>query len=191
MVEKHGHKHHGKTSRQILNADDVINATGLQKGNTFLDAGCGDGYISIEASKIVGSGGVVYALDVYPESIDKVKAEVQNQNLNNLNPILADITESIPVDESTVDLVLMANVLHGFVEEDEVDVVMKNISKVIKPGGIFSVVEFRKVESENGPPYNVRLSPSDVADILQRYGFDLIDSVEIGTYHYIVNGKKV
>ena len=191
MVEKHGHKHHGKTSRQILNADDVINATGLQKGNTFLDAGCGDGYISIEASKIVGSGGVVYALDVYPESIDKVKAEVQNQNLNNLNPILADITESIPVDENSVDLVLMANVLHGFVEEDEVDVVMKNISKVIKPGGIFSVVEFRKVESENGPPYNVRLSPSDVADILQRYGFDLIDSVEIGTYHYIVNGKKV
>jgi ubiquinone/menaquinone biosynthesis C-methylase UbiE len=190
MVEKHGHKHHGKTSRQILSADDVINATGLQKGNIFLDAGCGDGYISIEASKIVGSSGVVYALDVYPESIEKVKAEVKNQNLTNLNPILADITESIPLDENSVDLVLMANVLHGFVEEDEVDVVMKNISKVTKPGGIFSVVEFRKVESENGPPYNVRLHPSDVADILQRYGFDLIDSVEIGTYHYIVNGKK-
>jgi ubiquinone/menaquinone biosynthesis C-methylase UbiE len=191
MVEKHGHKHHGKTSRAILSADDVLNATGLQKGDTFLDAGCGDGYISIEASKIVGSGGKVYALDVYPESIEKVKAEVQNQNLSNLNPILADITESVPLDDNSVDLVLMANVLHGFVEEDEVDIVMKNISKVTKPGGIFSIVEFRKVQSENGPPYHVRISPSDVAEILQRYGFDLIDSVEIGTYHYIVNAKKV
>ena len=40
----------------------------------------------------------------------------------------------------------MANVLHGFVEEDEVDVVMNNIAQLTKPDGIFSVVEFRRLK---------------------------------------------
>jgi ubiquinone/menaquinone biosynthesis C-methylase UbiE len=191
MIEKNGHKHHGKSSRNILKAGDVIGELDLKIGDKFLDAGCGDGYISIEISKIVGSNGMVYALDVYPESIEKVKQEVNIKNLTNVDAVLADITQNIPLDENSIDKVLMANVLHGFVEEDEVDDVMKNILSVIKHGGIFSVVEFRKVESENGPPYNVRLSPSEVSDILQKYGFEIIHSVEIGNFHYIVNGKKV
>jgi ubiquinone/menaquinone biosynthesis C-methylase UbiE len=190
MTEKHGHKHHGKTSRNILKAGEVIGELNLKIGDKFLDAGCGDGYISLEVSEIVGSQGMVYALDVYSESIEKVKQEVKSKNLTNVDAVLADITKSIPLDENSVDKVLMANVLHGFVEEDEVEEVMKNILKVLKPGGIFSVVEFRKIKSENGPPYNVRLSPSEVSDILQKYGFEIIHSVEIGNFHYIVNCKK-
>ena len=55
MTEKHGHEHHGKTSRDILSAEEVLEATGLKKGDVFLDAGCGDGFISIEASNRVGN----------------------------------------------------------------------------------------------------------------------------------------
>ncbi len=82
----------------------------------------------------------------------------------------------------------MANVLHGFVDGDEVDQVMKNIVKVLKPGGIFAVVEFSKVESSRGPPFNVRISPEEVGNILKKYGFEVVDSHEIGEYHYMVKG---
>ena len=56
-----------KTSRNILKAGEVIGELDLKIGDKFLDAGCGDGYISIEVSEIVGSQGMVYALDIYPE----------------------------------------------------------------------------------------------------------------------------
>lgn len=190
MTEKHGHKHHGKTSKDILGADEVLNVVNLQSGDKFLDAGCGDGYISIAASKIVGSDGKIFALDVYPESINNLKQEIENRKLTNIEAILSDITQSIPLKEEAVDSVLMANVLHGFVEEDDVEPVIKNIFKVLKRGGIFSVVEFRKIQTERGPPFDVRLNPSDVSEILQKYGFDVVDSVEIGKYHYIVKGQK-
>jgi ubiquinone/menaquinone biosynthesis C-methylase UbiE len=190
MTEKHGHKHHGKTSRDILSAEEVLVATGLKKGDVFLDAGCGDGFISIEASHKVGNQGKIYALDVYPESIEIVKKEIKDKNLQNVDVILADITDTIPLNDDSIDIVLMANVLHGFVASGEVDEVMNNIIRVLKQDGIFAVVEFRKDESIRGPPFNVRISPEDVSRILNAYGFDVVDSYEIGTYHYIVKGMK-
>ncbi|MFY9639272.1 MAG: class I SAM-dependent methyltransferase [Methanobacterium sp.] len=190
MTEKHGHKHHGKSSREILNAMVVLEAITPEIGNIFLDAGCGDGYISIAASNLVGDQGKVYALDVYPESIETVKKEIKDRKLENVDAILADITNTIPLDSSSIDIVLMANVLHGFVAGEEVGDVMSNIVRLLKPGGIFAVVEFRKLESSKGPPFNVRISPEDVSIILKDYGFDVIDSHEIGEYHYIVRGVK-
>ena len=190
MTEKHGHMHHGKTSKNILSAGDVLKATQLKLGASFLDAGCGDGYISLEALNIVGNNGNVYALDVYPESIETVKKEIKTRNLGNMEAILADITEIIPLDTEIIDVVLMANVLHGFVAEREVEEVMNNISRVLKPGGVFAVVEFRKVEDNIGPPYDVKVSPEDVSNILLENGFDISDTQLVGKYHYIVNGVK-
>ena len=190
MTKKHGHMHQGKTTRNILSPGEVLKATGLKKGDIFLDAGCGDGYISLEASNLVGDDGRIYALDVYPESIETVKKEIKTRNLDNIEAILADITKTIPVDTSTIDIVLMANVLHGFVAEGEVEEVMNNINQVLKPGGVFAVVEFKKVEGNIGPPYDVKISPEDVSNILTEYGFDTSNTQLVGEYHYIVNGIK-
>jgi ubiquinone/menaquinone biosynthesis C-methylase UbiE len=190
MAEKHGHVHHGKSTQNILNAEEVLKSAGIKLGDAFLDAGCGDGYISIEASKMVGKQGKVYAVDVYPESIETVKTKIKDNDLNNMEAVLADITENIPINDDSVDHIMMANVLHGFVAENELKPVMDNINRIIKSGGIFSVVEFKKIENSSGPPFNVKISPEQVTEILTQYGFDTINTQEIGKYHYIVNGLK-
>jgi len=188
MTEKH--VHHGRSSKDILSAGEVLKATGLKMGDTFLDAGSGDGYISIEASNIVGDSGKIFALDVYPESIEILKKDIEKRDLNNIEPIVADIIDTIPLEENSIDNVLLANVLHGFIEGGEVSKVMANINKVLKPAGIFTIVEFRKLENKIGPPFNVRLSPEEVIDILKDYGFNIEDNYEIGKYHYIVRCIK-
>jgi len=190
MIEKHGHVHHSRSSKDILSAMEVLEAVGLEIGDIFLDAGCGDGYISIVASNLVGDQGKIYALDVYPESIENVKKEIEDKKLDNTHAILADISKNIPLDSDSIDIVLMANVLHGFVADGEVEKVMSNIVKVLKPGGVFAVVEFRKLEGSRGPPFNVRISPEEVSIILKDYGFEITDKHEIGEYHYIVKGVK-
>ena len=190
MTEKHGHVHQGKSTQNILNAHEVLQSAGIKLGDVFLDAGCGDGYISIEASKMVGKQGRAYAVDVYLESIEIVKTKISDNELSNMEAVLADITESIPITDDSVDHIMMANVLHGFVADNELKPVMDNIDRIIKSGGKFSVVEFRKIENSPGPPFNVKLSPEQVTEILSQYGFDTIDTQEIGKYHYIVNGVK-
>jgi ubiquinone/menaquinone biosynthesis C-methylase UbiE len=190
MDKKHSHVHSGKSTQNIINAEEVLKNAGIKSGDVFLDAGCGDGYISIEASKMVGKQGRVYAVDVYPESIETVKTKIRDNDFNNMEAVLADITENIPLNDDSVDHVMMANVLHGFVAENELKPVMDNINRIIKSRGIFSVVEFKKIENNPGPPFNVKISPEQVAEILTQYGFDTINTRESGKYHYIVNGLK-
>ena len=188
--KKHGHVHHSKSTKDILSADKVLSAAGLKSGDVFLDAGCGDGYISIAASPLVEGEGKVYAIDVYPESIEIVKKDVQKKGIKNLEAIIADLTSEIPLIDDSVDLCVMANVLHGFVENVELDKVLPEIKRVIKLGGIFSVVEFKKIEGLQGPPFEVRLNPQDVENVLIKYGFEVTETVEVGKYHYLVNAVK-
>lgn len=183
---KHGHVHHSKSTRDILNAETVLAAAGLKSGDYFLDAGCGDGFISIAASKIVGDDGKVCAIDVYPQSVEMVKEEIQKGGISNIEATVADITDKIPLKDESVDICIMANVLHGFVANDEVQEVMGEISRVIRPEGTFAVVEFIKSEGTRGPPYNVRISPDEVEDLLINYNLKTTETREVGKYHYLV-----
>lgn len=190
MSGEKGHVHYGKSTKGVLNPDNVLTAAGLKQGEVFLDAGSGDGFISFAASKVVGDEGKVYAVDVYPESVVSIKKEVQRREVKNLEAIIADLTVKIPLNDNSVDRCLMANVLHGFVENDEVDGVMKEIRRVIMPGGAFAVVEFKKDERLPGPPLDVRLAPPDVEDILAKYDFEPVSTAEVGLLHYLVKGIK-
>lgn len=191
--KKHGHVHHGKSTRDILSPERVLNTAGLKGGNVFLDAGCGDGFISLAASQVVGEDGKVYALDVYPESIAALKKEVQERDIKNIEAMVADLTVKIPLNDDSVDLCIMANVLHGFVENGEVEEVMNEISRVVKTDGVFTIVEFKKTKDRPGPPFDVKLAPQDVEDILKQYNFDPVLTSEVGKYHYLlkaINKKR-
>lgn len=185
------HFHHGRSSREILDPSRVLGTIGLKKGDVFLDAGSGDGYMSLAASSIVGDEGKVYAVDVWEESMNILKKEIENKAINNIEPIIADISANIPIADESVDILYMGNVLHGFVENDEVEPVMNEIQRIIKPGGAFAIVEFKKEEGIPGPPLSVKISPDDVKKIVENYGFSVKNVEEVGTYHYtLISVKK-
>ena len=184
------HFHHGKSSKDILNPEKVLNAIGLKEGDIFVDAGSGDGYMSLAASKIVGNKGEVYAIDIYEDSMKILAEEIENKKIENIMPVIADITKKIPLKDGTVDVCYMGNVLHGFVENDETEKVMSEIRRIIKPGGTFAVIEFKKVENTPGPPMKVRITPKEIRKIVETHhlNFDRVETV--GDYHYAVIAVK-
>ena len=190
MAESEKHFHHGRSSKEILDANRVLSAIRLKKGDVFLDAGSGDGYISLAASKIVGEEGKVYAVDVWEESINAFKEDIEKKEIKNIEAQVADITQKIPVEDESIDILYMGNVLHGFVENNEVESVMKEIQRVIKHEGSFAVVEFKKEESTHGPPLHVIITPEDVEEIVKNYGFVVKEVEEVGTYHYAAISTK-
>lgn len=186
MAESEKHFHHGRSSKEILDSNRVLSTVGLKKGDKFLDAGCGDGYMSIAASEIVSNEGKIIAVDVWEESINAFKEKIESENIKNIDAEVANITQKIPVDDESIDILYMGNVLHGFVENNEVETVMKEIHRVIKKGGSFAVVEFKKEESTHGPPLHVRITPEDIEKIVKNYGFSVNKVEEVGTYHYAI-----
>lgn len=192
------HVHHGRSTKGILDARGVLDAIGIRRGEVFLDAGCGDGFISIVASGYVGNEGRVYALDVYEKSIEELREEIRKKGIQNIEPIVADVTDKIPLPENSIDICLLANVLHGFVENNELDRAMREIVRVLKLGGRLAIVEFKKPGRifkvgevwKNiklyfvGPPLNVRLSPEETGQYLKKYGITFQKISDVGEYHY-------
>jgi len=57
--------------RLTMNADRVLTRMGVQEGLTVLEVGCGPGFFTIPAARMVGEG-TIYALDVHPMMTENV-----------------------------------------------------------------------------------------------------------------------
>jgi len=179
-----GHHHAGKSSKAFLNAERVLQETGLKSGDKFLDVGCGDGYFSIAAAKIVGNKGKVYAIDSYEESIVVLKQQIHREGIGNIEAIVADVTQKMPLPKAIIDVCLMANVMHGFLANGEVPSVMTEIARIMKLGSTLAVVEFRKVDGPPGPPISIRITPEELEALVSGYGFKKNKVAEVGSFHY-------
>jgi ubiquinone/menaquinone biosynthesis C-methylase UbiE len=183
-------RHGGSSTSDLLNSARVLKAIGIKSGDIFLDAGCGDGYISMAAAEIAGAQGRVYALDIEEPTMADLKQEISTHGIKNMEALAADITRKTPLASQSLDICLMASVLHGFVENKEVDSVMKEVNRVIKPGATLAIVEFKKLENIPGPPIHIKLSPEQVAGIIAPYGYRQKQVAEVGKFHYAILFEK-
>jgi ubiquinone/menaquinone biosynthesis C-methylase UbiE len=186
MNSQHHHKHihPGRSSSYFFTSDQVLSKLGIKEGTKLLDAGCGDGFISIAASKLVGESGLVFAVDIDENSIDIVNRAIEEQNIENVKAIKADISKTLPLKDNTIDKCIMVNVFHGLVENAESAAALKEIKRVLKPGSTFMIIDFKKIESSHGPPVSIRLEPEEMESILRQNDFEKLDYFEIGKYHY-------
>ena len=170
----------------VLDPRQVFEEIGLKSGDTLLDVGCGRGRFSMPASEIVGAQGKVYAFDLSEERLLPLKEAIAELNLTNIEVFLGDVTEHISVEDSMIDVCLMANVLHELFEKGTIEDGLREIMRVLRPDGILAVVDFKKnVERPPGPPLSVRLSPREVGEVVARYGFEKGRSIDVGPHHYL------
>src|SRR3954447_9594533 len=59
----------------------------LRTGDTFIDVGANIGYFSMLASKLVGPGGSVVALEASPEFYEIVQENIRLNNCGNVRPV--------------------------------------------------------------------------------------------------------
>jgi ubiquinone/menaquinone biosynthesis C-methylase UbiE len=63
---------HDNRLRRILdNPTRSLKSAGIQPGQKVLEVGCGPGFFTVAAAKLVGDEGRVYAIDLQPLAIEK------------------------------------------------------------------------------------------------------------------------
>ena len=97
-----------------------------------------------------------------------------------------DISQPLPLGDASVDLCLMATVLHDLVESGKRRGALKEAQRVLKPGGALAIVEFDKVAGPPGPPLRIRLNPEEVATLAAPYGFRKSRMARVGPYNYLL-----
>ena len=180
----------GKSSFDLIEVDKFFKELNLQQGISFLDLACGRGAYCLAASEIIGEKGRVYGVDLWEEGIELLNAAANEKGADNITGLVSDAGKQIPVDDRSIDVCLMATVLHDFVDDKIDQEVLHETARVVKPNGILAIMEFKKIDGPPGPPCHIRLSPEQVDDLLNPFGFKQEHLADVGPYNYLLLYKK-
>ena len=129
-----------------INSEGVgfLEKIGIRPEHTVLDFGCKYGNYAIPAAKIVGKTGTVYALDKNNERLDILMEKARNLGLENIKTICTDGQLNIPLNDKTVDVVLLYDVIHLVGSNDSSTAddrkkLYREINRVMKNSGLVSV----------------------------------------------------
>lgn len=188
MHDERSDKPHGagKSSFELIEAGKLFQVLALKPWFTVLDMGCGPGTYSIAMAKIIGDGGRVHAVDLWSEGIERLKERVERLGLKNAWPMIADVSRTLPLPGESMDLILMATVLHDLREAAVRDGALAEARRLLKRHGAFAIVEFNRVPGPPGPPVSFRLSPDDVSALVEPFGFARTGLHEVGPYNYLM-----
>jgi len=107
-------------------------AMNMVKGKDVLDIASGEGYGSALLSKVANK---VYGVDIDEESVLHANQKYTDQHNKNLQFKVGNAAE-IPLQDNTVDVVVSFETIEHHDKHDEM---MKEIKRVLKPGGILII----------------------------------------------------
>src|SRR5581483_2281740 len=148
--------------RQALRADllgDWFEALGLGPGDRVLDIGAGPGYVSLALAERVGPRGRVYAIERSAEALAYLGKLQAERGVAEIERIVADAT-TVELRGAPADSALITMVLH---HTDEPAAVVRNIARLVRPGGRVVIGEFDpQGPCAIGAPRESRLPPETV-----------------------------
>jgi len=166
--------------RWLQPPDKIIERSSIRQGMTVMELGCGSGAFILFVARVVGEQGKVYAVDIQPAMLNQLErklARPENQDIKNIELKQADAYD-LPFEDGAFDLVYMVTVLQEIPDRARA---LREIRRVLKPGGILAVTEFLP-----DPDYPWR---STTIKVCQREGFVLDDNLG-NLWNYTVRFKK-
>ena len=173
------------TRRSWFNPEKVLADSGLRSGMVFVDLGCGDGFFTILAAEIVGEKGKVYAVDTDASAIERLKRKAAEKGLANVKAVVAEAEETVFCD-GCADIVFYSIVLHDF---HDLAKVLLNAKRMLKPSGRLVDVDWKKKQTEIGPPVRIRFSEEQAQRLIKNAGFSVESVRDAGRDHYVVVAK--
>jgi ubiquinone/menaquinone biosynthesis C-methylase UbiE len=174
----------GKSSFDLVDKEKVLAELNLQKGTVLLDVASGAGNYALEIANAMPEGGKIYAVDLWREGIDDLKRRAAERGLTSIRAVVADVSKEIPLRDHSVDVCFVATALHDLAEDNTAEGALKEMARVLKPGGNLVVIEFKKIEGP-GPPLRIRLSPKELDALVLPFGFKSHHMVDVGAYTYL------
>lgn len=160
----------------------ILRSIGVKCSLTFVDIGCGDGFFALPAARLVGERGMVYALDIDEEAIERLRKKAVRERLDNIILTVGEAEETI-LCKHHADVVFYGIVLHDFASPEKV---LANAKKMLKPDGQLVDLDWKKEPMDLGPPLRMRFSEVYAANLIRQASFEIEMVKPSGLYHYMI-----
>jgi ubiquinone/menaquinone biosynthesis C-methylase UbiE len=162
--------------------ETVIDNLGIRPGDDVADLGAGSGYFTIRLARAVAPGGRVYAVDVDPQMLEYIDRRAQEEQLDNIQTILADPHDP-KLGSSSMDLIFICNTLHHISDRAKY---YPLLAQALKPGGRLVDIDFQKGKLPVGPSVETKIAKKDVIKELEPSGFRLLKEFDFLKYQYFL-----
>ena len=132
----------GRAERLQINR--VMDILAITRGKAVADIGAGSGWFTVIAARRVGEAGIVYAVDINPESIRYVSDRARKEQLHNVKTILGKGDNPV-LPAGAVDSVLLLKTYH---EVAEPVTLLRNLRASLRPGAKVGIID-RNGNGEN------------------------------------------
>lgn len=119
---------------------------GIEPNYFVMDFGCGKGNYTIPAAKIVGTKGMVYAIDKNKEFLDELMDKSEKMGLKNIKRIDGLEEIKIPIQDESIDVVLLYDIIHLI---DNRKKLFTEMCRILKSNALLSVYPKHHQEEMN------------------------------------------
>lgn len=173
------------TGTALLDPANVLKHVGVAYGQRVADLGCGSGaHFTLQAAKIVGDRGKVYAVDVVKDILPSVQTKAKLEGLDNIETVWTNLEVyggAKRIADNSLDVALLVNVL--FQSKKHV-AVFKEARRMVKPGGIVVVIDWKPTAAPIGPVIGDRVTEENIRTAAQSAGLREERAFEPGRFHY-------
>lgn len=167
----------------------VVKKLHINPGSVVADFGCGSGFFSFEFSRQVGQNGVVYALDVLPSALEAVSSHAKTLGLSNVitKRVNLENEQGSGLGNNSVDWAVLKDVL---LQNKRKDIILREVARVLKPGGRALIMEWNPDEALVGPEKAIRIAKQDLQNLVVQAGLTIEEEISVGGFHYAYIAKK-
>jgi predicted methyltransferase len=120
-----------------LQVERVMDILDIRSGSSVADIGAGSGWFSVRAAKRVGANGVVYSVDINPESIKYIDDRVQREGFHNIHTILG-AADDPKLPAKSIDSVLILKTYHEIAQPV---LSLQNLRKSLRNGARVGIID--------------------------------------------------
>ncbi len=171
--------------RQIwLPVAEVIRALAIRPGMRVADVGAGTGYFAVPIGYAVGVEGKVYAVDLQPAMLAKLREKLTEPDAPRNIELVQGEASKTTLPSRFADVVFVANVWH---ELENPTTALQEVARILAPSGVLALLDWRAdVSSPPGPPSDHRLPAADVLQFLAKSGWTANEPAVVGRYSYFI-----
>ena len=114
----------------------ILEGARIKEGMKVLEVGCGTGFFTINASKMIGENGLLIAMDMSPLSVEMVTNKVEKANIRNVKVIKGNALDT-NLEEASLDEIFILGVLPAPMLP--IEKLLSEMHRILKPNGILAV----------------------------------------------------
>jgi ubiquinone/menaquinone biosynthesis C-methylase UbiE len=121
---------------KLFGPQKILEGAGIKEGMKILEVGCGTGFFTINASKLIGENGLLISIDMSPLSVELVTKRVEKANIKNVKVVKGNALNT-KLEEACLDEVFIFGVIPATMLP--MDKLLSEMHRILKPNGLMAV----------------------------------------------------